>query len=113
MYVQNKYIGEWGRLISNILDISDKLNIDGYFVIVDIKKVFESLYHGLLLVIFKKFAFDNNFIERVKKILTNQESCIINNVGTTLYFKLENDACQGDPISAYLFIIALEIILQG
>ena len=31
-------------------------------------------------------------------------------VSTTLYFKLEKDARQGDPISAYLFIIALEII---
>ena len=38
-YVQNRYIGEAGRLISDILDISDKLSIDGYLVTFDIEKV--------------------------------------------------------------------------
>ena len=28
VYIQNRYIGEGGRLISDILDISDKVNID-------------------------------------------------------------------------------------
>ena len=44
------------------------------------------------------------------KKLTNQESCVIDGGSTASYFKLEKGACQGDPISAYLFIIALEII---
>ena len=43
-------------------------------------------------------------------LLPNQESCVINGGSTTLYFKLEKRERQGDPISAYLFIIALEII---
>ena len=43
-------------------------------------------------------------------LLTNQESCIINGGSTTSYFKLEKEARQSDPISPYLFIIALEII---
>ena len=43
-------------------------------------------------------------------LLPNQESCVINGGSTTLYFKLEKGVRQGDPISAYLFIIVLEII---
>ena len=35
---------------------------------------------------------------------------VINSGSTTSYFKLEKGARQEDPISAYLFIIALEII---
>ena len=42
-------------------------------------------------------------------MLTNQESCVINGGTTTQYFKLERGARQGDPIAAYLFILALEI----
>ena len=29
---------------------------------------------------------------------------------TTQYFKQDRDTCQGDPVSAYLFILALEIL---
>ena len=109
-YIQNRYIGEAGRLISDILDISDKLNVDSYLVTVDIEKAFGSLDHEFLLVILKKFRFGNSFIDWIIILLTNQESCVINCGSTTSYFKLEKGARQGDPISAYLFIIALESI---
>ena len=46
---------------------------------------------------------------RAERSLTDQESCVINGGSTTSYFKLEKGARQGDPSSAYLFIIALEI----
>ena len=65
-YIQNRYIGEAGRLISDILGISDKLSIDGYLVTVDIKKAFNSLYYEFLLVFFKKIGFDHNFIDWVR-----------------------------------------------
>ena len=38
-YAQNRYIGEAGRLIFDILDISDKLSVDGYLVTVILKKL--------------------------------------------------------------------------
>ena len=40
-------------------------------------------------------------------LLQNQESCIVNGGTTTNYFKLKKGARQGDPISAYLFILVL------
>ena len=106
-YVQNRRIGEAGRLISDIFNISDKLSIDGYLVTIYFEKVFNSLDHEFLLVVFKKIGFGNYLIEWIKILLTNQESCVINDGTTTSYFKLEKGARQGDLISAYLFIIAL------
>ena len=53
---KNRYIGEAGRLISDILDLSDKLSTDSYLVTVVIKNAFNSLDHGLLLFVFKKMA---------------------------------------------------------
>lgn len=37
-------------------------------------------------------------------LLTNQESFVINGDSTTPYFKLEQGARQGNPISVYSFI---------
>ena len=55
-YVQDILIGQAGRLFSDTLDISDKLNIDGYLVTVDIEKAFDSLDHEFLLVVLKNLA---------------------------------------------------------
>ena len=43
-------------------------------------------------------------------MLQNQESCFINGSKTTRYVPLKRDTRQGEPISAYLFILALEIV---
>ena len=59
--------------------------------------------------ILRKFRFGIDFVSWIKTILKNQESCIIKGGKTTKYFKLERGARQGDPISAYLFILVLEI----
>ena len=64
---------------------------------------------AFLIAALKKYGFGGNFIDWIKILLNNQESCVINGGHTTKYFKLKKEACQEDPISAYLFIFALEI----
>ena len=109
-YIAKRFIGEGGRLISDLLEMSDKLNIKGYLVTVDIEKAFDSLDHDFIIATLKKFSFKSNFINWIKIFLNDQESCALNGGVTTKYFKLERGAHQGDPISAYLFILALEIL---
>ena len=57
-------------------------------------------------------GFGTEFIEWIKLLLNNQESCVINGGKTSKYFKLERGARQGDSISAYLFIIVLEAVFE-
>ena len=40
-YVKNKFIGESGRLISDIIEISGWLNITDFLVIMNIEKAFD------------------------------------------------------------------------
>ena len=108
-YIKNRFISESGRLISDILEIAKTLALEGFLVTIDIEKTFDFVNHCFLLQIPRKFGFGIDFVSWIKTILKNQESCIINGGKTTKYFKLERGTRQGDPISAYLFILVLEI----
>ena len=90
----------------------DILDIPGYPVTMDIEKALDSLNHDFLLSVFNKFGFGENFIHWIKALSNNQQSFVINGGLTTSYFNLEKDAHQGDPISAYLFILALEVFFE-
>ena len=76
----------------------------------DIEKAFDSLDHDFLILTLEKYGFGKNFILWVKVLLRDQASCVINGGTTTKYFPLGRRAHQGNPISAFLFVLALEIL---
>ena len=91
-YVQSRCISETGRLISDILEIADTLNLEGYLVTIDIEKAFDSLNHSFLIPFLKKFGFGPSFLEWIEAVLRNQESRVINAGTTTSYFELQKGA---------------------
>ena len=107
--VNERFIGESGRLIDDVIKVCNIQKISGYLLTVDFEKAFDSLNHKFLIAILKKYGFGEDFIDWIKKILSDQESCVINGGRTATYFRLERGARQGDPISVYLFILTLEL----
>ena len=86
------------------------MKVKGYLVTIDIKKAFHSLDHTFLISALEKFGFGKTFIDWIKIFLNEQESCVVNGGITTKYFKLKKGGRQGDPVSAFLFILCLEIL---
>ena len=94
------------------MQATDKLKLSGVLVPIDIQRAFDSVNHKFFTLALKRHAFGKTFIKRIKTLLDNQESWIIKGGFTTKYFKLDKGTCQGDPISAYLFILGLEIVFN-
>ena len=51
--------------------MSDKPNIKGYLVTVDIEKAFDSLDQDVIIATLKKFGFKSNFINWIKIFLND------------------------------------------
>ena len=78
----------------------------------DIEKVFDSLDHSFLISTLKLYGFGSYFIDWIKILLRKQESCVVNRGVSTKYFELKRGARQGDHISAFLFILSIEVLFR-
>ena len=54
-YVSNRFISESGRLISDVLEITNSLDIEGILMTVDIEKAFDSINHSFLMCVKKNW----------------------------------------------------------
>ena len=88
-YVKGRNIGESIRRIDDLLEYVDKENLDGLIFAVGIEKVFDSIDHNFLLATLTKYGFGSNFIQWIKTLVSNCESCVINNGFSTGFFLIE------------------------
>ena len=82
-YVESRFIGESGRLIADIIEITDVISKEGFLVTMDIEKAFDSLDLTFFISVLKKFGLGKNFFSWIKILNWKQESCVINDGNTT------------------------------
>ena len=109
-YVLGRVIVESIRLTSDLTEYSNIQNIPGYLMTMDTEKALTRLTILFFVLFFKNLVLEKNFIRWVSIILNRQESCVMNDGHSTGYFSLLSGTRQGDPISAYLFILVMEIL---
>ena len=93
-YAENRFIGKSGRMIADIIEITDVLIKEGFLVTMGIKKAFDSLDHTFVISVLKKFGFGNNFVSWIETLISKQESCAINVVILPSAFILKEELAK-------------------
>ena len=109
-YIPGRNNGENIRSILDIMSFTQTKNLPGLLLFIDFEKAFDSLEWDFLNKCLELFNFGPDFIRWVNTFYKNVKSCIINNGLCSHYFNVERGVRQGDPLSPYLFVIAIEIL---
>ena len=76
-YFKNRFIGFNLRQIQDIIDYADIYKIKGSLVFIDFKKAFDSLEWDFMLLTLKRFGFNDSFVNWVKTMYTDIQTCVI------------------------------------
>jgi hypothetical protein len=109
-YLKDRFIGQNIRTIIDVMDYTKLVDKEGIIVFLDFEKAFDTIKWKVIYEALTMFNFGPKFISWVHTIYKETEACVTNNGYSSPFFKLERGVRQGCPLSAYLFIMVVEIL---
>ncbi|PPQ87136.1 hypothetical protein CVT26_008305, partial [Gymnopilus dilepis] len=104
-----------GRRIEDQTDLAQMLlyqceqdNMNGLFVFLDQEKAYDKIRHDFIWRTLETLNFPNHFINTLKTIYNNGETCIIINGVISDTYRVVRGVRQGDPLSCLIFNLAIE-----
>ena len=81
--VKGRYTGKSIRLVTDTLEYTAEHEEVGILFSADSEKAFDSIQHKFICAALKSFGFGPQFIQWVRTLMKNAESCVMNNGHST------------------------------
>ena len=96
-------------LIANeVVDSRLKDNVGGVLCKLDIEKAYDYVSWSFWLAVLKKMGFGERWIKWIEWRISTMKFSILINGSPSDFFQSSRGLRQGDPLSSYLFVIAME-----
>ena len=109
-YVKGRFLGHNIRTVEDVIYLSKKHQLDGIIAFLDFAKAFDSIEWGFIYESLAKLNFGQNFIKWIKTLYADPKMLIKNNGWLTEHISVTRSVKQGCPVSALLFIVAIEML---
>ena len=109
-FVQNRFIGENIRLIHDIMTECETDNIQGFMILVDFEKAFDTLDWQFIQKSFELCNFGEKILNWIKILQNGSKSIVSQNGFFSEPINLQRGCRQGDPVLPYIFVICAEIL---
>ena len=109
-FVNERYIGQNIRLLSDIMEFLDSKKCQGILLFVDFEKAFDTLEWSFISKTLEVFNFGNKFKKWFNVLYNSVQSSVVNGGFMTNYFEITRGVRQGCPLSPSLFILAVELL---
>ena len=94
----------------DVLSYTEDMQIPGMLVLLDFQKAFDSISWTFIYKTLSFLGFSQNFLKWIKLFNTEIKARVIQSGYLSDPFSIQCGCRQGDPISAYIFILAAQVL---